>query len=210
MLPGPTILYKCPNCGNLLSNESLISGNTFGAKLYSDGKQFAPMLPDFPRLSKCKKCDTIFWLDEAAETGSYEWGDPISTEWQHADTAEFLLLPEYFEALTQGLGQRKADESYIRQQIWWAYNDRVRRGQPVFATEKDEASYRANCTRLMALLDPEDTSQYIMIAELKRNLADFNGCLQMMQQLDEAELDWLKTRFVAACQKKQQWVMLLR
>ena len=71
MKPGPDYIYKCPVCGKLVKRGSLMSGNTFGAKLYSDGKNDAPMLPDFPNLSKCAKCDTIFNLRELKEVGAF-------------------------------------------------------------------------------------------------------------------------------------------
>jgi hypothetical protein len=64
MLPCPNLIYECPYCGNRLKRKSLASGNTLGAKLYSDGKQIAPMLPDFPNLTKCKKCDNIFYVND--------------------------------------------------------------------------------------------------------------------------------------------------
>lgn len=41
MLLGPTYVYKCSNCDNLLQKGSIISGNSIGAKLYSDGEKTA-------------------------------------------------------------------------------------------------------------------------------------------------------------------------
>lgn len=209
MLPGPTYVYQCPGCSHLLANDSLLSGNTFGAKLYSDGKQFAPMLPVFPRLTRCPSCDTIFWLNKSTEAGSYSWGDNSHPEWEQADKAEFLQLPEYFVALGRGLANTKEEEIYLRQQIWWAYNDRSRRGQELFQAPEDEANYTENCKRLMTLLDPTDPNQRIMLAELKRNLGDFEGCKKLIDSLEDASLKWLKVKFAEACAKKYPWVMAL-
>lgn len=50
---GPDKYYKCPNCGAYLYTHTLLSGNTFGAREYSDGKMVAPMLPECPNLTKC-------------------------------------------------------------------------------------------------------------------------------------------------------------
>lgn len=209
MLPGPTYVYECPKCGHLLTNNSLMSGNTFGAKHYSDGKQIAPMLPAFPELTKCRRCDTIFWLSKAKEVGTYEWGDQDKPEGQQADKARFLQLPDYFVALSIGLAETKEEETYIRRQIWWAYNDRIRMGQAIFVSGEDEVLYTQNCTRLMMLLDPSDSGQKIMLAELKRNLGDFDACLQLLQSLDDMDFDWLKAKLIRACKKKRQWVMAL-
>lgn len=62
MILGPDIYYKCPNCGTYLYTHSLISGNACGAKRYSDGKMIAPMLPEYPNLTKCEECGTIVML----------------------------------------------------------------------------------------------------------------------------------------------------
>jgi len=69
MTPGPDYIYECPNCGSLLKRGSINSGNTFISTLYSDGKMIAPMLPEFPNLTKCRKCDSILWLSEMKEIG---------------------------------------------------------------------------------------------------------------------------------------------
>ena len=82
MMPGPDYVYQCPDCGNLITRGSLRSGNTFGAKIYSDGKRIAPMLPEFPDLTKCRKCNSIFWLSKLVELGSYKWNDEIDANWQ--------------------------------------------------------------------------------------------------------------------------------
>ena len=59
---GPDKYYKCPNCGAYLYTHTLLSGNTFGARVYSDGKMVAPMLPEYPNLTKCGGCGTIVML----------------------------------------------------------------------------------------------------------------------------------------------------
>jgi len=50
MLPGPTIVRKCSTCGKLIAQPTLLSGNTFGARFWTDGKREAPMLPEQPWL----------------------------------------------------------------------------------------------------------------------------------------------------------------
>ena len=44
MLPGPNQIVACPHCEALAQYETLTSGNTFGARVWTDGKQIAPML----------------------------------------------------------------------------------------------------------------------------------------------------------------------
>ena len=175
MLPGPNYVYKCPNCGNLLTKGSLMSGNTFGAKIFSDGKRIAPMLPVYPKITKCKKCNTIFWLSKSKEIGTFEWGDNNNSQWQNADKAEFLEIDDYYNAINKGIAENSKEELFIRQRIWWAYNDKIRKGQKIFNDESDELRWIDNVRKLKILLDQSDINQKIMIAEINRNLGDFEN-----------------------------------
>jgi hypothetical protein len=130
MTPGPDLIYKCPQCGSLLKNHSLCSGNTLGAFLYSDGKQDADMLPNFPDLTKWKECNSIFWLCDLKIIGKYApWlfldeeisgenpfaflmeGRKIKTEqekkWDNSPYAEFLNIKDLFRALNENKNKKK-------------------------------------------------------------------------------------------------------
>jgi hypothetical protein len=72
MIPGPNLVYECPKCKRTVWRESLISGNTLGSTLYSDGKRISPMLPEFPFIAKCKECNTFYWLDNKNRIGEFE------------------------------------------------------------------------------------------------------------------------------------------
>jgi len=206
MLPGPSHIYQCPNCDNLIKRGSLMSGNTFHSKLYSDGKRVAPMLPEFPDLTKCVKCGTILWLSKMKAIGTLKLGDKQNTPWKNADEAGFLSLDEYFIALNNGMAKTVEDELFIRRKIWWAYNDRVRNGASLFDDEGDESRWGENCAELIKLLDSEDTNQRIMIAELRRNLGDFEACLAIIEQIEDDALTWLKDIFIAECGKGNRFV----
>lgn len=209
MMPGPNYVYKCPDCGNLLTRGSLRSGNTFGAKIYSDGKWIAPMLPEFPDLTKCRKCESIFWLSKLKELGTYRWDDDINSAWKNADKAHFLHTDDYFRALNEGLAKDKELEFFIRQRIWWSYNDRNRNGKEIFKNEEDELRWQANLNQLFSLLDMTDLTQRIMAAEIHRNLGEFENCVNIIESIDDDELNWLKERFLAECERKNRWVIVL-
>ena len=42
MIPGPDQIVACPKCNGLAKYRTLLSGNTFGARVWTDGKQDAP------------------------------------------------------------------------------------------------------------------------------------------------------------------------
>lgn len=209
MLPGPNYVYKCPKCNNLLTKGSLMSGNTFGAEIFSDGKRIAPMLPEFPNLTKCKKCDTILWLSKLKEIGIYKWGDKDNSNWENANNAEFLSIEDYNRALDSGLAETKQEKIFIRQRIWWAYNDRKRNGNNQFIDENDEVKWKENCEKLISLLDYSNLNQRIMIAEIKRNLGDFKDCMEIIKGIDNDELNWLKNKVTKECELKNRWVIKL-
>jgi hypothetical protein len=186
-----------------------MSGNTFGAKIFSDGKSVAPMLPEFPNLTKCKKCNTFFWLSKIKKIGTYKWGDNENSQWQKADKAEFLEIEDYFNAISKGIAENKDEELFIRQRIWWSYNDRQRNGKNQFIDDKDETKWRENCNKLILLLDQSDLNQKIMISELKRNLGDFAGCLALIVSIENDELNWLKEKFINECEKENRLVIKL-
>jgi hypothetical protein len=198
---------------------SLLSGNTFGAKQFSDGKQVARMLPEFPNLTKCKKCNTIFWLNKLKEIGSYRWGEENS-KWAKADSAEFLTIEEYFIAITKGVAENKGEELFIRQHLWWVYNDRIRNGQKIFNDKNDEMRWKKNLIELLNLLNRQNifrrilnlpnksaVNDKIMKAEIYRNLGDFENCIRIIQSIDNQGMNWLKVQFVKECERKNRWVI---
>jgi len=67
MLPGLTIIKKCSACSKLIKQETISSGNTFGATFWTDGKREAPMLPEQPWLVMCPHCHVPLWIDELEE-----------------------------------------------------------------------------------------------------------------------------------------------
>ena len=76
MTPGPTIIRKCSACVKHITQDTIGSGNTFGARFWTDGKRDAPMLPDQPWLIRCPHCATLIWIDEQEQVGEIEpWGE---------------------------------------------------------------------------------------------------------------------------------------
>jgi len=37
-MPGPDIIRRCTGCGSGVTERTMLSGNTFGAKIWTDGK----------------------------------------------------------------------------------------------------------------------------------------------------------------------------
>ena len=72
MLPGPIIVKRRSECGGLLKQRTISSGNTRRAKVWTDGEMLAPMLPITPPLIRCGHCDSIIWSQDLKKVDSYE------------------------------------------------------------------------------------------------------------------------------------------
>lgn len=208
MLPGPDIIYKCPKCENLIKNGSLLSGNTIGAIRYSDSKMIAPMMPELPDITKCKKCNTIFWLEEECEVGTCNAWDESDSLYANVSYGNFLSIEEYFKALElDGIIRNKVDEFYIRQRIWWRYNDRVRmKGKKMFVNDDDRIRWELNLKRFLELLDKKDINHLIMSAEIYRNFGAFEKCLSIIQSIAEPDFEDIKDAFTKACNTRNTQV----
>lgn len=74
MRPGPDLVVACPRCGRRARARTLLSGNTFGARFWTDGKVEAPMLPTHPPVAPCRACGRMFWWrDTVIATSSNDW-----------------------------------------------------------------------------------------------------------------------------------------
>ncbi len=209
MTPGPVYVYECPQCSTLITRNSLMSGNTFGTQLFSDGKKIFPMFREFPNLTKCKKCKTFLWLSNLKEKGTYDWGETDQPDWLMADKAEFLTIPEYFDAIDQNFAKDEDEDFFIRQRAWWAFNDRVRKGENLHNNNNEEKIYKENCLSLIKLLNSKSDYQKILLAELNRNLGIFETSISFLESIQEEELKWLKEKLITECEKKNPLVIQL-
>lgn len=211
MILGPDLFYKCPVCGANLHSYSLRSGNTFGAEVYSDGKMFAPMLPEYPNITKCGGCGTILMLSRlesfSEETLSYpqeeiakislweKWKSLISGTRREAKPS-----PRYYECehlsmddLYRAIDVFPETELYIRLMIWRGYNDRVTGRTFVYSPSEDlranynpldSKEYKSNCLALLNLLNKDNREERMLLAELYRNLGNFKECMALIPESD--------------------------
>ncbi len=216
MLPGPDSIFQCPQCDNCISVGSLMSGNTFGAKLYSDGKYVAPMLPEFPKITRCSKCKTIFWISKAKKIGQRGFGIADIFEgriedqkYQNAQTARFLSLQLYILAIESPIYTSFEEEFYIRKRLWWHFNDRVRDGKSLFISKFKSQRWSENINRLMELLDAIYDNEKVMLAELNRNLGKFEKCMDILNSIEDPDFNSIKAAFEKKCNDKNTKVFKL-
>lgn len=197
MIPGPILIIPCPVCSFQGKKRTLISGNTFGAVLWSDGKKVAPMLPEYPYLVKCRKCGSFFYTREKDAIGEYSWSDQEKDKWPNVDFFEFPSFTEYFEALGTEI-----DELYIRHMAFKSYNDYIRNNKEDEITMDMRDLYFDNLKSLLYLFSEEEPKEIFSLIEINRQLGRFEKCKELLNKIDDNEGGELKKLFAQEIEKK--------
>ena len=167
---GPSIIRKCGDCGGLIEQYTILSANTIDARIWSDGKIEAPMLPDLPQFVKCPHCFAKLWIEEQ-EKISEVLPYSVEQEFPAAKPYELPDLEDYFKALHDHHLQTDK-EFYLRLRAWWAGNDLRRENKPEKKSEMSPPEID-NLQHLFLLLDVNKEHQRLMMAEIYRELKQF-------------------------------------
>ena len=184
MLPGPTKIRKCSECSNLIEQPTIMSGNSFGARFWTDGKMNAPMLPDEPRLVKCPHCDALIWIEEMEEVEEV-------MPWEQTEfsiRAKPFIVPKFraYISLLKTADHTRENEKYVRIRAWWAGNDKRRSAS---ANRKDiSKGEQQNLESLVELLNAADEQECLMMAEIYRELGKFEESECCLDQRFSEEL----------------------
>jgi hypothetical protein len=173
MIPGPHKILRTTQTGSLVKIEALNSGNSSGARFWTDGKCIAPRMPDNPWLRRHPDSGELFWTDECEEIGTeVPWGE--TSEFPGVPFANEPSLEDLRQALADGLVSSEEKERYVRMRLWWATNDPVRLGQP------DTLKDAGNLQKLLPLLDESNANQRLSAAEVCRELGDFDRAARLL------------------------------
>ena len=205
----PLMSLKCPKCEHLLLRGSLLSANNIGADLYSDGKQIGLMMRDFPEVTICEKCNTIFWLKNSELMVTVKEAEKKKLPVKNATDVRFLTIAEYFRALELKISETTEAEIYLRQYIFWTFNDRLRNSEELFNSEEEKILWNSNIIRLIEILDPENSDQKILLADLHRTLGNFEKCMELIESVENENLRWLKNGFRNECAKNNKNVFVI-
>ena len=174
MMPGNPRILVCPFCGKEKEIMSLISGNTFGAKLWSDNKQIAPMLPEISYVQKCPHCGKYYITGRqevkyAKDGYSFEKG--------------LLTYPEMKEAFAQiseeGFLNEK-EEINVRMMLHHAYNDYYyRTDEKKVISEEDKTLFHENGLWLINNLITDS----VMKAEFYREIGEIDTAKSILDSI---------------------------
>lgn len=210
MLPGPDATVSCPHCGAKARYPTLISGNTFGATYWTDGKRVAPMLPGLPQFVRCGSCGSCYWLEDEIEDddGSADAVD----EGRRLPYVKEASEAEMLEALRSGRVKGAESERKLRVLAWWMSNDPLRTEHPL-PDVRDAGSMearRGNLQALVALLDDFDDNDMIMRAEIHRELGDFDAARRQLDEIRDVRFADAVKQLRALCDARDTRVRQLQ
>jgi hypothetical protein len=211
MIPGPDQVVACPRCEAEASYSTMISGNNFGARYWTDGRMIAPMLVETPAIVKCPSCGHVFWLADAREVREEPFPTPESIFGADGSitlpeaTCPSLAQPtesEYYAALAAGLARNTEEERAARMLAWWRRNDALRGDEASGPPPLEGGAWRVNLEALLGLLDTDDDRDRMARGEILRQLGRFDEASRLLEQIREDGLAWAVKQVRAHCEKR--------
>lgn len=230
MIPAYCKLASCPHCGGKKEIVQIASGNTYGAWLWSDTKQVAPMLPHVSPIQRCPTCGHYYFLNQF----SCEEGNTYSDEegWLSFDEAieafgELVIdnrkyLEEWnawrlddddkddenSEAFKAWLHEEKQKNiELLTIIIAWAFNDMIRNGETPSKEQYD--IFRATISS--HLKQPILSNNQLLRAELYREIGEFDECLHTLDEYipEDDFLANIKKDIIDRAQKQDNKVFVI-
>jgi len=215
MLPGPQKAIYCPYCEQVLSYQTLSSGNTCGATRWSDGKQVAPMMPLPPDIAKCAHCAQCFWLETAEACHDCEptshWTGPLIRKGIPVPLVSVPTEQDYYDAFCADFFEDKDQEIRARILAWWRCNDPQRSPNPPpfdWKARKTEL-WRDNLLSLEYLLDEQTDEHYLMKAEIFRHQGYYDSAESCLRAVKTPELQDIVRQMKQWCAERNTRVMPL-
>jgi len=118
---GPTYVVSCPHCCKEYLRMTLLSGNTFGALVWTDGRMLASMLPESPVIIQCKSCGKFSWVKDMKEREYTE-----NEDYDSFDQLELLDAQQYLTAIKLDVANDLEKELFLRIKYWQCCNDAYR------------------------------------------------------------------------------------
>lgn len=188
MNPGPANILSCPYCGGTKEVMSLISGNTFGATVWSDTRRHYPMLPEVSPIQKCPHCGRYYFIEQAKS----KYADDYSYSGE-LGTLSYSELKEA-KAQMQNLTLTRMQRWVINHLLFMAYNDDFRRkagNSPLKTPSKEDEELFE--TTIHELLEGIDSSKgyELFHAELLRETGRFEESKEILANHDNEDDHWV-------------------
>ncbi|MFW5759169.1 MAG: hypothetical protein ACOCYO_10850 [Bacteroidota bacterium] len=143
-----------------------------------------------------------------------KWTVNLKTENQEKTSLPYLKYPEAkdlqksIEEKFFGNDQKK--ELYLRKSHWHEINYRIISQKEVFHSKKEELFWEENLKHLLKLLNPKITEDCCLIAEIHRNLGNFQKSLDTLNTIHGEKYSLFKEILTNECKKENRWVVELK
>jgi hypothetical protein len=179
MLPGPDRILECPACFAPVAHETLLSGNSFGAAFYTDGYMHAPMLPRVRAIVRCPLCSAAFVRRNAKVLGDAPSRPGPNQQWKDTQQVTRAEVSDYATILSSA--SFEPDLEIALRVDRWQLSNHNRRGLPLSDPGPPmDSGEVASLERLASLLDANDPEARVMLAEIRRELGQFEQALDLL------------------------------
>ena len=192
------ISFKCPSCGNHFYGSCVSSFNNIGATYFSDGYSHCNYNPFW--LTQCPRCkqyfskEYLFKLPKNIQVFPEDSNIPYCIKKVLENDNLFGHFERYFDdseskrefiekAIMQGMyfpigvseDRKKELEVRLYKDLWHEYN------MNHFVVS--ETDYFEICHRLLDMIVVRSTEDKLTVAELYRNIGDFEKCLATLKTI---------------------------
>lgn len=203
-LAEPAIM-KCPQCGTMMLERRLRSGNTLGARRWSDGKVKAQMFPKVTSIIKCSGCNGYYLSCSDNELANVN-DIPDKESMPYTKHLSFDELIEAKPYVYDG------NELLWFIELWHSYNDMLLdRNKWVSFPHMESFIDNANEILSLDVFKEKGLSGVILEAELNRELGDFDKCIQLLKNHQEdKQYKLIIEQIVDAAQRQNDIVLELK
>ena len=203
MLPAPAQLYACPHCGKKKAMFSMMSCNTFGGTLWSDGRSIYPMRPTISAIQKCESCSSYSLFSQWKECGCDK---------------------DNYNGTTGNLTYEESREAYIQLMESDCYNDKdilticleyIHAYNDHFGRDKDSPKENDDIVLFMGATENaikrlgNDIDSLITKGELHRERKEFDEAREILRQVHNDKNRWVVEPMLYFCNQSSSSLFLL-
>lgn len=205
MIPGPPLFVSCPFCNEEKELSSLMSGNTFDAKFWSDAYQDTPSMPRNSFIQKCEHCGKYFILNR--KNVKHRYADE-GFSFGITGRLSFSETKEAFAQISAEGFESEEEEISVRIVLLHSFNHYYHRGEegiPAELTPDDWALFVENAKWLIS-----SSVNTLFKAECCREIGDFDGALAFLHSLptDNDALNGIIDQIRKKVQAKEKGVFM--
>jgi uncharacterized C2H2 Zn-finger protein len=224
--PNPGIeLIECPSCKKKQCREARMYDTALNlmhagtGKFYSDGR-VTGIYHTRTEFTSCPKCGAFFRIENPTITNEIPFipilgmpGMVITLSPHHYPSVKILTEDEYHKAITTGLKyttppeeeKLKDDMLALRKEFWMSLNIKGM----AEACSHTKTIYEDNCREILTNIDGKSDEDYLIMAELHRNLCEFEQCRACLKKVKNQYnfYDALITAISDACEAENTYTV---